>query len=1029
MKLSEFSVKHPITTVMVTLSIIVLGLISLQRLPLTFMPEISSSRLTVFVPYRSSSPEEVERLITVHLEDVVSTVSHLKRLSSNSSSNSASVSIEFEDGTDMDLATMEVRNRLDLVWQYLPDDVERIFIRRWQSTDMPVINFNVSWNGPKGQFNDLLRYQLVPRIQRIEGVANVDIRGLEEKKVLVELNQNLMRSYNIDAFNLIQSLRRNNLNLSAGYVYDGGRKFFVRTIGEFQTLDEIARVPIRGTNLYLKDIADIRYDVPEKRRFQRLNGKDAVSLVVYKASNANVVDVCQRVKSVLKQIQSEPRFADLNVQIYRDQSEEILNSLNGLKNAGLIGAVLAILVLFVFLRKVRSTIIIATAIPIALLFAFFVMYLLRLKPFHSAITLNLVSMMGMVYAVGMLVDPSIVVLENIFRHKQEEGLGPVEAAIVGSREVGMAVLAATLTSMIVFMPLVMLKGGFMSRMMYDFGIVICTILFSSMVIAVTLVPLMASRLFVGEEKQKAKELVYLSKIYSKIIRWTLNHRILTVLMAVVIFVLSIYLSRKIDRTFQPPAPSRRLDFRVELPRSFSLDDMNKLFTQIEQKLLEKREAWDIQAVSTDFGRGRSSRGGRARITVFLKEDPQTGLSTMAILDSVQSVFPVLPGVRFRFGGMHRMSGGQSGLSIQLKGESVDVLELIAQEIIERLSDVPGLKNLETDLESGQEEVRVVVNREKVNRLGLSAQRVAGTIQSALTERAASKFKTRDREVDIQVNLREEDRTSMEKLRNLAVESQSSEPVPIYTMTSMELKQGPENLRRENRRTTVTIHGELTGRGMFSATREVQRRLADLKLPPGYSWEFGSGYRYWRQSEQMSMFSIYLALALILMVMASLFESLIHPFTIISSVGFALIGIFLIFWLTGTNLSSIAYLGILVVFGLVVNNGIILVDHINQLRRKGLTRREAIVKGGMDRIRPILMTAATTNLGLLPMVIPLFFPSIFGPIEGRAGMWAPVGLAVFGGLTTSTLLTLVILPVLYSLMDDLKIGIVRVLRRI
>lgn len=1029
MQLSEFSVKRPITVLMVMLSIIVLGIISLQRLPLTFLPEISSSRLSIFVPYRSSSPEEVKRLITVHVEDVVSTVSHLKSISSTSSANSANVVVEFEDGTDMDLAAMEVRNRLDLVWKYLPDDVERILIRRWQSSDMPVFNFSVSWNGSEQEFNDLVRYQLLPRIQRIEGVANVDLRGLDEKKVLVELDQELMRAYNIDAFNLIQSLRNNNINLSAGYVFDGGRKFSVRSIGEFKTIDEIKNVPIRGSNLFLKDVADISFGIPRKTRFQRLNGKDAISLVVYKAFNANVVEVCGRIKKVLGQIKSEKRFKDLNVQVYRDQSKEILNSLNSLKNAGIVGAILAILILFVFLRKVRSTLIIATAIPIAILFSFLVMYLLRLKPFHSAITLNLISMMGMVYAIGMLVDPAIVVLENIFRHKQEEGLNAFDAAIVGSREVGMAVVAATATSMIVFMPLIMLKGGFMSRMMYDFGIVICTILFSSMIIAVTLVPLMASRLFVGKEKKKAKELVWLANVYSKVIRWTLNHRLITVFIAVGIFILSVYLSGKIDREFQPPSPARRFDFRVTIPRSYSLNDMKELFAQIEKTLLAKKEKWDIEAVSTDFGRGRSAQGGRGRLTVFLKENPQTSLTTLAILDSVKSILPELPGVRFRMGGMHSMSGEQTGLNILLKGESTDVLELISEEIMARIKDVPGLRDLETSLESGQEEVQVVVNRNRVNRYGLSSQRVARTIQSALTERAATRFKTQDREVEIQINLKEEDRTSVEKLRNLVIRNEQGESIPLYTVSTLKMGRGPQSIKRESRRTTLTIQGVLSGRGMFTATREIQKRLADLKLPPGYTWEFGRNWRSWRESEQMSMFSIILALVLILMVMASLFESLIHPFTIITSVGFALIGVFLIFWITGTNLSSVAYLGILVVCGLVVNNGIILVDHINQLRKKGLSRREAIVKGGMDRIRPILMTAATTNLGLLPMIIPLFLPSVFGPIEGRAGMWAPVGLAVFGGLTTSTLLTLIILPTIYSLMDDLKIVIVRVLRRI
>lgn len=1028
MQLSEFSIKRPITVLMIMLCISVMGVLSLERLPLTFLPETSSSRLRISVPYRSSSPDEVKEMITVHVEDVVSSISRLKELSSRSSANSANISLEFEDGVDMDLAAMEVRNRLDLVWPKLPADVERIQIRRWQTSDLPTLNFNVSWNQSKDQLYNLIQYQIIPRLQRIEGVANVDLRGIDQKKVLVELDQELLQSHNIDAFNLLQSLRNNNLNLSAGHIFDAGKKYNLRVIGEFKTIDEISRVPIAGTSLHMADVADVTYAAPEQRRFQRLNGKDAISISIYKTSSANVVEVCKSIKGFLDDLKSEERTKDLNILIYRDQSEEIMSSLNTLRDAGIVGAALAIIVLFVFLRKVRSTLIIAAAIPIALLFSFFVMYLLRLKPVSSPITLNLVSMMGMVYAIGMLVDPSIVVVENIFRLKQDKGMPAREAAIIGSKEVGMPIVAATATSMIVFIPLLVLEGGFMSRMMYDFGIVICSIIFSSMIIAVTIVPLLSAKIFTGEEKKRGRELVWLGEKYSLILQWTLRHRLITLGMAVLVFFVAKDLMTKIDREFQRPAPSRTIDLRVDIPGSYQMQQIEELFSMVETDLLARKAEWDINAVSTNFGRGWDSRGGRARMTIYLNETPETGLSSLAIVDSVQTVFPQLPGVNFRLSREHRMSREGSGLNLELRGENIEVLTLIADEMMSRIADVDGLKNLETSYEAGQEELHVVVNRNRVSQYGLSSQRVASGIQSALSERGASRFKTNDREIDIELNLKEEDRASLDKLQNLSVENQSREMIPLYTMSSMGFSKAPEDIEREGRRTTLAIQGELSGRGMFTATEEITSRLEQLTLPPGYSWSFGQNYRSWRESEEMSTFAIILALGLILMVMAALFESLIHPFTIITSVVFAMIGVFLVFWLSGTNLSSNAYLGILVVCGLVVNNGIILVDHINRLRWGGANRREAIIQGGIDRIRPILMTAATTNLGLLPMVIPMFFPSIFGSAEGRAGQWAPVGLAVFGGLTTSTFLTLIILPTLYSLMDDLKNLFVRIAHR-
>lgn len=1029
MHLSDFSIKNPVTTFTIMICICVMGIISLGKLPLTFLPEISSSRLNVSVPYRSSSPEEVQEMITIHVEDVLSSISRLERLTSRSSSSNANVSLEFEDGVDMDLAAMEVRNRIDLVWPKLPSDVDNIRIRRFQSTDLPTLNFNVSWDKSKDKLHDLVEYQIVPRLQRIEGVGNVDLRGIDQKKVLVEMDQELLRSHKIDSFNLLQSLRNNNQNLSAGYIFDAGKKYNLRVIGEFKSVDEIARVPVRGTNLYLEDVATVKYDAPEKTRFQRLNGKDAISLSVYKTSSANVVDVCNKVKKVLNDLQNDNRFSDLSVLVYRDQSEEITNSLNSLRNSGIVGAILAILVLYVFLRKVRSTIIIATAIPISILFAIFVMYLLRLKPVSSPITLNMVSMMGMVYAIGMLVDPAIVVVENIFRHKQEEGLSARKAAVVGSKEVGMPVVAATATSMIVFLPLLMLEGGWMSRTMNDFGLVVCSILFSSMVIAVTVVPLMSSKLFVGKEKPKSEQMVRLGVIYSRILRWTLNHRMITLGAAVLVFIIAYKIHGMIDREYQGRTPTRRLDFRVDVPASYKVAQIQDIFTGIETDLLNRKEQLDIKAISSNYGRGWDNRGGRARFTIYLNEDPKTSLSSMDVMDSVQQAFPQLPGVTFRQSRSHRMASGGNSLNIDLKGDNLEVLTLIADEMMDQIKDVEGLKDLETSYESGQEEVQVVVNRSRVNQVGLSSQRVASSIQSALSRRGVSRYKTADREVDIELTLNEEDRTSIEKLRNLSVENSSNDLVPLYTMVDMGIQKAPEDIERDGRRTTLSITADLTGRGMFTATQEVTDRLAGLTLPPGYSWSFGQNYRRWRESEDVSTFAIILALILILMVMAALFESLIHPFTIITSVIFAIIGVFLIFWLTDTNLSSYSYLGILVVCGLVVNNGIILIDHITRLRWSGKTRREAILKGGVDRIRPILMTAATTNLGLLPLVIPMFFPSIFGPIEGRSGQWAPIGLAIFGGLTTSTFLTLIILPTLYSLMDDWKNSIVRVFRKV
>ena len=1029
MTLSEYAVKRPITMLMIMLLIVVLGWISLNRLPLAFMPEMSSARLRISVPYSSSSPEEVERLITQPIEDLVSTVSNLDNISSTSSASGANISVEFRDGTDMNIAAMEIRDRIDRAWQYLPEDVEQIRIRHWQSSDMPILNFSISWDRSKTDLIDFVNNSLQPRIERIDGVANVDVWGVDRKQILVELNQSLLRAHHIDVYQLIQSLQSNNVNISGGFVYDGGRKFTVRAIGQFSEISQIADVPIRGSNIHLRDIAKVTYDYPEKKRYRRLNGKDAVVLSVYKASTANVVDVAKRIKNLLNIVQKDPRDGHLNIQIFRDQSEEILNSINSLKWSGIFGAILAILVLFVFLRKWRSTLIISLAIPISILFTFLIMYLSRLSPMRSGVTLNLLSMMAMIYAIGMVVDPSIVVLENIFRHKQEEGLDAKRAAIAGSEEVGTAVIAATLTTMIVFLPRIVMSSGGMGRFMFEFGLVICVILFSSLIIAITFVPLLASLIFTGKEKPKSKEVVWLTEKYQLLMKWTLNRPWLTIGSALIVLGMSLFLYTKIDREFMPPTPSKQVDFRVEIPPSYQMEEIRQLFDGIEEKFLTHKDEFGIKAIATDFGKGRSNQGGRGSITFFLKDPEESGMNTMEALKKIQDALPRFPGVTFRVRRMHRMSGGEMGISVTLKGDDLDVLSLIAEDVQQQVEQIHGVKDVETSMETGEEEVRVSVDRTQSNQYGLSSQRVAKTIFSALTSRSSTKYKAKDREIDIQIQLREADRANLEKLKNLTVGSEKQTLVPLYTVARFKVAKGPQQLVREKRKHIITVYANLDRRGLFTAGRDITEALSVMKFPPGYSWEFGKNYRRWRQSESESKFVLWFSALLILMVMASLFESLVHPFVIMFSVPFAIIGILLFFWLTNTNLSEVGMLGVIIVFGLVVNNGIILVDHINNMRKAGLPRREAILKGGKDRLRPILMTAATTDLGLLPLILPIFLPSIFGPTEGRAGMWAPVGLAIFGGLTVSTALTLIVLPAIYQVMDDFSISLRNLFRKV
>jgi len=1025
--LSKFSVLHPITVLMVTLSILVLGFLSLQRLPLKQMPEFSFSMLVVNVSYPSSSPEEVERNITRPLEEILSTLDNLESISSTSSGSSSNLRLEFQQGTDMDLMFLEIRDRIDQVRNRLPTDVERVFIRRWHDSDQPVLRFSVSWSGERDELHRVVEEILQRRLERIDGVANVEVRGMEARQIIIDIDQGLLQAYGIDLYNLNQALRNNNINLAGGYIMDGGKKYSLRTVGEFQSPDDIANLPLQGGRLTLADVGQVQYTYPEKTSFSRLNSLDAVNIDVYKASTANVVSVAQLLREELENIQQLPQLQErLSVRVFRDQSEDITKSLNDLRVAGIYGGVLAMGVLFFFLGKFRSTIIISIAIPVSIVFTFAFMYLLRVFA-GSDISLNVVSLMGLMVAVGMLVDSSVVVLENIFRHKQEKGLDARQAAISGSREVGLAVLASTATTIVVFISFIFAPGSQMGRFMRDFGLAIGVALTAALLVALALVPMLASRIFTGKEKPKQRIVLWVTERYGALMGWLLRWRFVALIAMALLGFASFELFSSIDREMLPRVAQRNLRVNVTLERSFSAEEMIAVFGNVEKVFLDRKDELGIATIASNFSNRTTSRGQyRGNMTLFLKEEGNVK-PVAVVQEEIRSLFPEIPGVAFSFGRMRHMGGGDMGVRIELKGDESAVLAMYAEEIESILSTIPEIKDIETSLETGEEEVHLTVDRKKTEKFRISPQLVARTVASALSTRAVTRYKSDEGEIDVILQLQGEDELSLQELQNIQFENRDGEMIPLYAVVDYQYEKGPLSIRRDDRKGVLQITANAErGGGMF-LNQIIQDRLeSELQLPAGYSFSFGRQWMRFQESQQQSFFAVILALILMYMIMAALFESFIHPLTILFSVPFSIIGVAALFYITGTTLNSMAYLGILVLFGLVVNNGIILVDHINILRRQGLPRSEAIRKGGMDRLRPILMTAITSVCGLLPLTLPALLPEYFPAARGRAQMWTPVSLAVLGGLTTSTFLTLIILPTVYSYMDDVSRGCQRLI---
>lgn len=1070
MKMSEFAVKKPITTVMLVISVMVLGAISLFRLPLEYMPSIIYPAMYVSVDYPSSSPQEVERLISRPIEEMMGTLSAVKGISSTSSGSGSRIRLEFAMDADMDLASVHIRDRLDQVRNLLPDDVDRIEIRRWNFQDFPILEYSLTWAGEnENDLVDVYNQTILPRLQRLEGVGNVTLEGLDEKVLLVDVDQNRLGSHNLDFRTINRALRSNNSNLSAGYVADGSRRLPVRAIGEFEEMDQIADQPLRA-NIQLKDIANVTYDYPEKKSFERLDGRESITLEIQKSSTANMVSTANLVRAELDAILDEVGRDKLKALIVRDRSNDVTTGISNLSQSAIMGGILAVVAIFIFLRNFRSTLIIGSAIPVSALCVFLIMYFMR-QFTGATITLNLISMMGLMVAIGMLVDPAVVALENIFRKRYDENQDPITAALEGSNEIGVPVLAASLTTICVFVPIIFITDSRAALFMRDFAITVVISVIASFFIALSLIPLATSRAFrdglerldlalkagvglaavtgiymlfaytdytvgsiLGSVEQFFTALFAVStnvkttvailfallgfvifryrKIgikgtYERLITTTLHYRWATLSAAVIVLFGGNYIYSKIEQQPYRFQRSGQVSISVELPRNYDVHEARALFQQVEKMLLPKRDELDFEALGTRYSNRRSNR-----LTLYLKPPEESKLSSDEVKAKVMALLPKdIPGVRFKTG---RTRGGSVGVGIEIKGRNPQVLEILAEDIRNRMQDLPGVNEVETSLESGTEEIRVTVNRERAQRYGLSPQEVASTIASALGTRGGTQFKTPNGEIDITVQLREEDRATLEQLKNSEFESDAG-MVTFASLANFDLQKGRNTIQREDRMSTISVFANTESSARFRVGMQMQARMKDIALPKGYTAEMDRSFRWMTEEQAQDSTIMLFAAVLIYIIMASLFESYVHPFTIMFCIGFAFIGVALGLYTTGISMDSNAKYGLLILFGIVVNNGIVLVDHINRYRKQGLFRRDAIIRGGQDRLRPIMMTATTTIIGLMPLVLPM----LYGNADGTARRWGPIGLVVISGLSISTIMTLVLLPTVYSLMDDLS----------
>ncbi len=1007
MRHTEFSLRRPITVIMIFAALAAIGLISSRLLPLEQFPDIEWPGFFVNIPYEGSSPEEVERLITRPAESALATLPGVKHMYSTSSADGAQIWMEYGFNADAQTEAVEARVKLDAIREDMPADLRRIMVYSGSLNDEPIMTLRLSSDRDLSQEYLLLDRVLKRRIERLEGVSKVELQGVEPPEVRILLDAGRVAAHGVNLYELYELLSRANFSVSAGELRTGEQRWSLRSNGEFRSLGEIERLIIDGGNLRLGDIARIEI-VPEERDYGRhLDGREAVGLSVSRASGANMVEVADRVDAELRRIAELPSMSGIRIFRIDNKAESVRSSLMDLLQAGLIGSLLAVLVLYLFLRQVTTTVIVMLTVPISLVITLGVMY-------FSGLTLNILTLMGLMLAVGMLVDNSVVITESIFRYRQRYPDEPQRATLDGVREVGLAVIASTMTSVCVFLPIVFGEQIDITVFLWHVGITISVAIVLSLLVAQTLIPLLASRVPPPRAATAGGFMSGLTDRYTRVLSWTLRHPRWSALAAVLVLAspaAPIGLGMLQTDMF-PQEPSRRLLLNYHLNDIYPSERVKRAVERIEGYLFDNRERLDISSVYSYWD------PGNAQTTILLTDADVATIEAREVMDTILEEMPdlVIAEPDFRW----EQQGGGPGFGVTLTGESTETLAGLAREAWRILQTVEGLEGLTSDLSAGPREIRVVVDRDRAARLGLTSEAVGQAVSVAMRGEHLREFRTAEGEIGVRLAFREDDRQTVEQLASLTIMTPNGERVLLSAVADLSEEAGPRRIRRTDRKTSVKITGSIDKDSSMDEIRPVVSSLMDqLQLPPGYAWSFGEGVDRNDETQRILTENILLGVALIFIVMAALFESVLYPVSIMVSLVYSITGVIWFLALTGTTMSFMAMIGIMILIGIVVNNGIVLVDHINNLRRLGLERERAVIEGARDRLRPILMTVATTVLGLLPLAVSAT------KIGGDGPSYFPMARAIIGGLTFSTVTSLLLVPLVYVSLDRLKNWVGRV----
>ncbi|MEX1220597.1 MAG: efflux RND transporter permease subunit [Idiomarina sp.] len=985
--IARAALRRPVTTCMVFLSLVLLGLIASRLLPLEKFPGIEIPEIMVQVPYPNSTPAEVERLITRPIEEALATLPGIKRMNSVSNENMSQVFLQLAWESDINGKSIEAREKIDTVRHLLPDDVERVLVYQFNTSDMPIFQLRISSQRDLSNAYELLDRNLKRPVERVPGVSKVNLYGIEPQQIMIRLSSERLLALNLDQQTVVNRLRESNFALTAGHIEAPHGRILVNPIGEFQNLGEIRNLLITD-QVKLSDLATVQREMPRRSEGRHLDRKYAIGMEVFKESNANLVEVSRAVMGVIDEVRDDPQFNGINLYVMDDTADGVTTSLSDLLDAGLIGAVLSFIVLFLFLRNLTTTFIVVLSVPISIAIALGGMY-------FFGYSLNILSLMGLMLAVGMLVDNAVVVTESI--QHEAETTEPGEASTVrGVGKVALAVIAGTLTTAIVFLPNIIGEKIDVTVFLEHVAISICFSLAASLLISQTLIPLLLSRFSHRLKVKKSTKPPKLQHYYQTSLSWTQDHPRWTGLFALLILASTFIPMSLVSGDSEQGSFNNQIFINYNIKTQYKLAEVEAEVDRMEAYLYDNKESFHIEQVYSYY------TPGHAMTTVILKDKYDEKISS--IMERIRAGFPTMlrsePG--FGWG-----NGGGGGVRVTLSGNSTDVLQSLASQITPLLSSIEGLTDVRSEQEEGKYELQININRERVHRLGLTTADVATTVSTALRgERLRSFRADPNGEIPIRVAFDEELEFSLAKLKELPVARQGNEILPLSAVATITQVPQLGEIRRYDRRTALNIGANLDELPLNEARDRITEKMAQLELPSGYEWSLDGSFRRQQEAENVMLTNMILAICMIYIVMAALFESVLLPTAVITSLVLSIVGVFWALLVTGQSITVMAMIGILILMGIVVNNGIVLVDRINQLLGEGATIRSAVIDGCVSRLRPVIMTVATTVLGLIPLAMGTT------QIGGDGPPYAPMAIAIIGGLLFSTVTSLYLVPFAY-----------------